>query len=340
MNRTFKTLALLAGTAAALAGFRADAGHRAGNGGDFIRASFLQLGQAVVQHLKDTPDGRALVKAKGLDVGALEETLTIDVVKVSDQALQDNGDSLVDALGEPGKITLSHDAWADHLERERDVYFLVFHEMLRAAGVQDDDYVVSGAVRPFPETEKVSTTINTAAPLVGDDDVQPYIDINGLAVNGSGCPSGFGALADFDPLRNVLGVRLSDLAVRDTGDINDTRKNCTLSIKTRKLPAGKRLVVTQIDALGELDLPEGTSYTLTAEAHLVGQLGSPQTKTVTAGAGPVAGRTLLRSSGTLLQTECGAAGKLLNIAVSGRVAGDGATGRVTGAQLYLRLKGC
>ena len=42
-----------------------------------------------------------------LDVAALEQTLSISVLEVADGLLVDNGGSIVDAIGEPGKIKLS-----------------------------------------------------------------------------------------------------------------------------------------------------------------------------------------------------------------------------------------
>ena len=73
-------------------------------------------------------------------------------IEVVDRDLIDNSGSLVDALGVPGKITLSQSRWLEFVREQRDVRLLVAHELLRAAGVPDDNYVVSrtlirGAVR-------------------------------------------------------------------------------------------------------------------------------------------------------------------------------------------------
>ncbi len=350
MSPRLMTLAASLAFVAALTTFPAGAGHREGNGGDYIRATYMRMGHAVIQHLKTTPEGKALVQAHHLSVDDLTDQLSIAVIKVSDTPLADNGESQVDALGEPGKITLYHGAWFEHFERDRDVYFLVLHEMLRAAGVDDDDYVISGRVRPFPEDGKIATSIGSSIPLIAEDDVERYIDISQPAVNGSGCPSGYGALADFDAAHNVLGLRISELSVSDYSgaSLPERRENCILSLQTRQLPPGKRLVVTQIDAMGDVELPPHSTFTMTAEAYLGGSVSQSgiQTKTVAAGAVPVNGRTLLRASGNMLTTECGSAGKLLNISVSGRTqrhvpsANTESRGRVHGISLSLRLKSC
>src|SRR5690606_31034096 len=112
-------------------------GHRLGNGGDHVRATFLRMGQATLSYLQETDSGAAIVAAHDLDLAALEETLSIDVIEAVDGILIDNGGSVVDAIGEPGKIKLTSDRWLEHFEGERDVYFLVFHEMLRAVGIDD-----------------------------------------------------------------------------------------------------------------------------------------------------------------------------------------------------------
>jgi hypothetical protein len=334
-------------TASALS-FRADAGHRMGNGGDYIRATFMQMGGAVVDYLKTTPEGRALVQDNRLDTDALADTLSIDVVKVSDVPLLDNGNSQVDAIGEPDSITLSHDAWFEHFERDRDVYFLVLHEMLRAKGIDDDNYVISGSLRPFPETHRIVTSIGADTPLLPGDDVGAYVDLDSLAVTGAGCPSGFGAMVDFDPTRNVVGLRLTDFAVFDAPGLSiiEGRKACTISLGMRALPSGKRLVATQIDASAEVDLQKRGSFTISSNAWFSGSAGDgARSKTVSANGRPVAGRLLQRIAGaTVLASACGSAGRPLNLSVSGRVSRAGSAnavhGRVLGAAIYLRLDDC
>lgn len=346
MPATKKLLCLAFGLV--LLALPASGGHREGNGGDHIRAMFIRMGGAVLGHLRDTPAGQALVTANHLDVDALAATLTIEVIKVLDAPLVDNGGSRVDALGEPGKISLAQEAWFDHVEKERDVYYLVFHEMLRAAAVDDDDYVVSGSLSPFPAAERVATSIVHVEPLVAEDDLGAYLDLSDSVIAGSGCPAGLGSgFVDFNPANNVLGLRYTDLrTVFAAGmSLSESRKNCGISLKTRQLPANKRLVVNQMDVFGEVDLPATSTFTLTADPYFGGTLSTARmTKTVAAGAGPVTGRVLLRSKVKVLATTCGSGGKLLNIAISGRATapeGEGeAMGAVLGASLYLRLEDC
>ena len=330
----------------ALLAVPASGGHREGNGGDHIRAMFIKMGHAVIEHLRNTPDGQALVLANQLDVDALLSMLTTDVIKVVDFPLIDNGGSRVDALGEPGRISLSQEAWFDHLEKERDVYYLVFHEMLRSAAIDDDDYVISGRIMPFPAAERVATSIVHTQPLISEDNVGVYLDLSKPVFAGSGCPVGPGGVfVDFDLASNVLGLRFTDLRTvyRSDFPIAESRKNCSVSVTTRQLPAGKRLVVNQLDVFGEVDLPATTSFTLIANPYFSGSLSTATiSKTISAIDGPVAGRTMMRSEVNVLATTCGSPGKLLNIGFSGRVKAsqNEAMGAILGASLYLRLEDC
>jgi hypothetical protein len=78
------------------------------------------------------------------------------VVAVTEELI-DNTGSLVDAIGVPGKIILSTDRWLTFLREGRDVRLLVFHEALRLAGINDDNYRVSRTMLPpslAPEAER------------------------------------------------------------------------------------------------------------------------------------------------------------------------------------------
>ncbi len=88
-------------------------------------------------------------QAKVVQTPELEAVLAAGEILVVKDELKDNGGSLVDAIGEPGKITLSEDRWMSFLREGRDVRLLVLHELLRMAGLNDDNYLMSRHMIPL-----------------------------------------------------------------------------------------------------------------------------------------------------------------------------------------------
>ncbi len=117
--------------------------HKVGNGGDYLRAQYLMIGKQVISFLEDTVDGHQLTLSRGLNLDSLKSILDITKLAVVDDLLIDNTGSVVDAIGVPDLVILNSDSWKEHFEKERNIYYLVFHEMLRAAAVNDDNYVIS-----------------------------------------------------------------------------------------------------------------------------------------------------------------------------------------------------
>lgn len=132
-----------------LLGPAAFAGDKTGNGGDHIRANYLRMGESVLDFLKGTREGQALKDKHGLSLERLNNSLLAEKISVVEGTLLDSQGSIVDATGEPGKILLDKASWKEHIDRKRDVHYLVFHEMLRENGVNDDDYRISKALNPF-----------------------------------------------------------------------------------------------------------------------------------------------------------------------------------------------
>lgn len=127
----------------------AHAGDKTGNGGDHIRAEFLKKGEEVIHFLKSDPAGQRLAREHQLNLAALNNALLAEKIQVVSAGLTDNSGSLADATGEPGKIQLDQLAWKEHLDQNRDVHYLVFHEMLRESRKNDDDYRISKRINPF-----------------------------------------------------------------------------------------------------------------------------------------------------------------------------------------------
>ncbi len=119
-----------------------------GNGGDYIRMKFIEVGNFILKNYKE---GLREIEPV-TDVDALRNTLDIRVIKLSSSPLVDNGGSKVDAIGSQGKILLYEGnqnlgtGWYGIFSKADLVEKLVLHEMLRAAGVNDDNYIYSSKV--------------------------------------------------------------------------------------------------------------------------------------------------------------------------------------------------
>lgn len=283
-------------------------GDKEGNGGDHVRATFIRAGHAILKHLEETQQGVDIVKEYHLNIDDLNGTLTVQKITVVEGALKDNGGSDVDAVGVPGSITLKKEAWIDHFERERDVYYLIFHEMLRSAGVNDDNYVISRAIRPFPASAKVLTKIVTLLPLIGGDLLADVIDPEKIEHAGTGCEIDYSdaTLIDFDTEKNILDVTFKQFkAMAGLGMPSSAgREACTLIIPFTA-PIGKRLHVSQIDLHGKVKLPSGTRAKLYLGTYVQGGVGPVNEKHLFAVGDDMHGRVLMRVNDAF-STPCGA----------------------------------
>ena len=286
------------------------AGHGVGNGGDHIRATFMQMGDSVLDYLQETAEGQKIVSDNNLRIIDLKAVLDINIIDVQEGILIDNTGSAVDAIGVKDKITLSKDRWNEHFENDRDVYFLVFHEMLRAVQVNDDNYIISKAISPFPAARRIVTRIASIYPLLGDTSLDKLIAIDRMTLDGDGCPRLLaGTFADFDLEKNVLNVALQryDLALSDT---SSARKSCTIILPVNP-PAGKKLTVTQIDFSAKTILSAGTSAAIASDVMYASSLIPAFTKSFTA-TEDTQGRLLARSH-QAVSSNCKGNGELLKI---------------------------
>jgi hypothetical protein len=286
----------------------ATGGHRHGNGGDHVRASFMKLGEAAISYLEETEEGQALISSYKLDPSQLRQLNSIEVISVSDGLLIDNNGSKVEAIGEPGKIMLNGDAWMEHFERERDVYYLVLHELLRAADIDDDNYVISGAINPFPVGRKVRTRLTSVYPLLGDESLEDIVDASKIGLAGTGCPRAQeGTLFEFDSERNVLDISFRQYALLSNASQSSNRKACAIVIPVSSRP-GKRIVITQIDLTGKLQMPAGASESASAklslEAFLPGSSAPIASRKILANGELQMGRILVRKT-EAVRSPCG-----------------------------------
>ncbi|MDA8792589.1 hypothetical protein N9N67_05050 [Bacteriovoracaceae bacterium] len=117
----------------------------AGNGGDQIRASFIETGHVIVNAYQD------VMLDNNVDPDLLRDTLDINKIKTSSKQLFDNKGNPVDALGQKDEIILfigsvtKGDGWLGIFQRGVEDKKLILHEMFRSAyGVgADDNYDLS-----------------------------------------------------------------------------------------------------------------------------------------------------------------------------------------------------
>lgn len=334
-----KKLVLIAAVAGLMAP-NAFAGHRVGNGGDYIRATYISMGEAIAEFLKDTEQGQKLVESAALNVADLAATLDIEKVTVVDEVLRDNSGSVVEAIGEPGAVQLNKEAWFQHFENERDIYYLVLHEMLRSAGVNDDNYVISKGISPFPISRRIETRVVPSLPLIAEDLLTPVFDLSKVVIGGNGCPKTVGVTrVEFNQEKNILEVRPSAYRNDVSAARPMDRKSCSLSIPVT-LPKNKRLVISQIDILGKVDLQAGGKSQITFEAFVAGSSAPLKTRQF-APTSALNGRHLTRRT-EVLKSACGAATNVrLNSSMLTNSSGQKLESmEINSVSLYLSLEEC
>lgn len=121
----------------------------AGNGGDYVRMKFIAIGHNIIDYYQNGFKDIKSVLEKPED---LRQYLDINIIQNSEKQLYDNLNNPVDAIGEPGRIILytgnkdESNGWTGLLAKNDMVDKLVLHEMLRAHGINDDNYVYSSKV--------------------------------------------------------------------------------------------------------------------------------------------------------------------------------------------------
>lgn len=244
--------------------------HKVGNGGDYLRATFIAMGKSSLKYLNDTKDGSEILKEHGLNSSRLEDTLDINLIKVTEQTLIDNTGSVVDALGVVDLITLNSGAWFEHFQNGRDVYYLVFHEMLRSAGVNDDNYIISKKLKNFPVSLRIETRIAPKLNLIVQDRLVGIFNESAIGLGGSGCPANDkDIITELNEENNTFQISLKNYRVSTGVESLISYKTCAVSIPV-KLPASKRLVISLIDLSGELNLQQQSTAKLSFEAFLTG----------------------------------------------------------------------
>ncbi|MCX6117118.1 MAG: DUF4360 domain-containing protein, partial [Proteobacteria bacterium] len=211
-------------------------------------------------------------------------------------------------------ILLSKDRWVSHFEQDRDVYFLVFHEMLRAIGINDDNYIISGAINPFPSTRKILTRIGTVFPILGEVSLDKIIPIERIVLEGNGCPRQLGGtFADVDLEKNILNVGLQKFDINLVA-ITAGRKACNVVIPVNP-PIGTRVVVTQMDFSAKAVLHAGTKASISSRASFASTSIAPKSKSIEA-TESIQGRLLIRSHQSV-SSGCSGQSEILRISTAG-----------------------
>lgn len=152
MKRTLTTLFACIAIVITLPSFGGEAGSGAGNGGDQIRARFISRGKEILYFLSANSNGKEIAGAFALSIPVLRETLSIYRIKVVTALEQDNTESQVDEIGQGGELRLLESAWKEILSPVtplHEQHRRVLHGMLRAAGINDDNYLVSSELDRF-----------------------------------------------------------------------------------------------------------------------------------------------------------------------------------------------
>lgn len=298
-------LSLLLSANASARGGGADVG-----GGDTIRAFFLNAGDAVISYLTTTQEGQKLVADQSLKIEDLQKSLDVEVIKVVDEALIDRTGSLVDALGQPGSITLNKLNWAQHIDSESDIYFLVFHEMLRENGINDDNYVISKSLIRFPENLKVKKSLLSKKDLIAQDRLSDVVQKDQINFGGTGCPSSsVKTFSRFDAATNQFEIYPNEMAaVVGANNKNLDRRSCQIAIPY-KAKAGKKIIITQVDISGDVDLEKQKAAKISVDTYAVGGKTKSQVKDIVSGNSSLSAGFLVRENLTA-ETACGGEGIL------------------------------
>lgn len=278
--------------------------HKVGNGGDYLRGQYFKVGRQVLNYLSETEAGQNLVSSQRLDLSHLESSLDIERVVVVNDLLIDNSGSVVDAIGVPNLVLLNASSWKEHFENSRNIYYLVFHEMLRSSSVNDDNYVISQALVNFPQALQVNTVLIPTAPLIDEDNLSSILQGSKIVTGGTGCANQRHRLfTDLNLANNDLEISLYDYIAKLANGSSLDRKSCSLSIPVN-LPAGKKLVISLIDIQGNLESSsvEGAQAKLSFEAFLAGSGQKAQVKTMRLTSGK---RSFLFRKTNTLSSTCG-----------------------------------
>ncbi len=141
-------------------------GVNSGGGGDHIRATFMGMGERVIKFFELDPRGTVIAKKNNLDLEKYRKTLDVNKIQVTRETLIDRTGSIVESLVEKKSLLLNLDIWQEHLDRKRNIYYQVCHEMSRIADYNDENYIICGGLRDIKQTdfERYSASVKIKSP--------------------------------------------------------------------------------------------------------------------------------------------------------------------------------
>lgn len=319
-------------------------GHGEGNGGDYIRATFIKLGKQVIKFMDESPIGQSILLVTGISLDDLESSLDTKKITTVDYILMDNTDSIVDAIGVPNMILLNQEAWFEHFNRERDVYFLVFHEMLRSLQINDDDYLISQYLMNFPSKYRISTNVKPALPLIEEQVLDKIFDASTIQLAGTGCKSTQPNKVEFNFSENILEVTPQSYfaSAGRTSNKRLVRKSCVLAAPFKGV-AGKRVVISMIDVAGKVSVNPGATAKFSFEGFTTGTTGTKKSTAIdNTTSKDIIGKVLVREGG-IFKSACGKGSNLrvnTSLYLKNTDRNEDAHAEVDKIKIYLALESC
>ncbi len=139
-------------------------GHERGNGGDEVRHAFINLGNETLIKYKFMLN--QIFEENVID--QMKETLSVDRILLSNRELFDHSDSQVAAIENNGIITLyigntpERLSWGKITEEPSPFIKLVLHELIRSAGINDDNYIYTDKI--IQPQKYISLSFDTLLP--------------------------------------------------------------------------------------------------------------------------------------------------------------------------------
>lgn len=319
-------------------------GHGEGNGGDYIRATFIKLGKQVIKFMDETAVGQSLLFITGITPEELASVLETKKITTVDYILIDNTESIVDAIGVKDMILLNQEAWFEHFNRERDVYFLVFHEMLRSLQINDDDYLISKYLQNFPNQYKISTNVAPALPLIEEQVLDKVFDPASIQLAGTGCKSTQPNKVEFNFSENVLEVTPQSYfaSAGKSSRKRLVRKSCVLAAPFKGI-AGKRVVISMIDVAGKVSVNPGATAKMAFEGFTTGTSGTKKSTAIeNTTAEDIIGKVIVREGG-IFKSACGQGSNLrvnTSLYLKNTDLSADAHAEVDKIKIYLALESC
>jgi len=157
-------------------------GHSVGNGGGFLIEEFLYYGNKTVEILRlQNSDKLTDDDIEQISADELFKVIQNTSIVVTSEKIFDNKGSEVDAryVKDKDQIEIYDKAWIQHLSLPDKMFKLVFHEYLRALGIDDDQFVISSRLN-LNSLESQPDFFNKFSKLFTDAEVARHKKVQGF----------------------------------------------------------------------------------------------------------------------------------------------------------------